>query len=65
MRKRYIPNYYQRNLLRKLHGLTQGSMSVEEYHKEMELAMMRDNLEEDPNIVMAKFINGLNQRLLM
>ncbi|KAL4272683.1 hypothetical protein GQ457_13G015320 [Hibiscus cannabinus] len=44
MRKRFIPTHYHRELLRKLQNLTQGSMSVEDYFKEMELAMIRANI---------------------
>ncbi|GKV46463.1 hypothetical protein SLEP1_g53444 [Rubroshorea leprosula] len=41
-------------------GLTQGSKSVEDYHKEMEIAMVRVNVEEDREAAMAWFLHGLN-----
>ncbi|GKU93032.1 hypothetical protein SLEP1_g6670 [Rubroshorea leprosula] len=41
-------------------GLTQGSKSVEDYHKEMEIAMVRANVEEDREATMARFMHGLN-----
>ncbi|KAL4379037.1 hypothetical protein GQ457_02G026240 [Hibiscus cannabinus] len=41
-------------------GLKQGSRSVEDYFKEMEMAMMRANIEEDREATMARFLNGLN-----
>ncbi|GKV50463.1 hypothetical protein SLEP1_g57164 [Rubroshorea leprosula] len=41
-------------------GLTQGSKSVEDYHKEMEIAMVRVNVEEDGEATMARFLHGLN-----
>ncbi|GKU99800.1 hypothetical protein SLEP1_g12592 [Rubroshorea leprosula] len=41
-------------------GLTQGSKSVEDYHKEMEIAMVRANVEEDREATMAWFLHGLN-----
>lgn len=47
MRWRFIPNRYYRDLFQKLQHLTQGSKSVEEYHKEMEIAMIRANIEEN------------------
>ncbi|KAJ4710334.1 Mutant gag-pol polyprotein [Melia azedarach] len=47
MRRRFIPNHYYRDLYRKLQGLVQGFMSVEDHYKEMEIAMIRANIEED------------------
>ena len=47
LRKRFVPNHYYRDLHLKLQSLKQGSKSVEEYHKEMEIAMIRANIEEE------------------
>ena len=63
MRKRFIPSHYYRDLYRKLQGLTQGSMNVEDYYKEMEIAMIRANIEEDCEATMARFIGGLNKEI--
>ncbi|RDX68431.1 hypothetical protein CR513_52584, partial [Mucuna pruriens] len=41
MRRRFVPSHYHRDLHRKLQSLTQGSMSVENYYKEMKIAMTR------------------------
>ena len=60
MRRRFIPSHYYRDLFQKLQRLTQGSKSVEEYHKEMEIAMIRANVEEDRETTMARFLVGLN-----
>uniref|UniRef100_A0A2N9GA30 Reverse transcriptase n=1 Tax=Fagus sylvatica TaxID=28930 RepID=A0A2N9GA30_FAGSY len=43
MRQRFVPSHYYRNLYQKLQNLTQGSRSVEDYHKEMEVAMIQAN----------------------
>ena len=64
MQKRFIPNHYHRDLLRKLQGLTQGSKSVEDYYKEMEMAMIRARMEEDDETTMVRFINGLNREIV-
>jgi len=48
-------------LYMKLQGLNQGSRSVDEYFKEMEIAMMRANVIEDREATMARFLNGLNR----
>ena len=41
MRRRFVPNHHYRDFYMKLQGLNQGSRSVEEYFKEMEIAMIR------------------------
>uniref|UniRef100_A0A2N9EK74 CCHC-type domain-containing protein n=1 Tax=Fagus sylvatica TaxID=28930 RepID=A0A2N9EK74_FAGSY len=38
-----------------------GIGSVEDYHKEMEVAMIRGNVEEDREATMARFLSGLNR----
>jgi len=63
MRKRFIPSHYYRDLYRKLQTLTQGSMSVEDYYKEMEIAMIIANVEEDREATMARFIGGLKKEI--
>ena len=44
MRARFVPTYYNRDLFKKLQLLKQGTKSVEEYYKEMEIAMIRANV---------------------
>lgn len=40
MRRRFVPSHYYRDLYQKLQSLRQGSRSVEDYFKEMEIAMI-------------------------
>ena len=61
MKKRFVPSHYYRALYKKLQGLEQGNQSVEEYYQEMKKAMVRANVEEDPNETMERFMQGLNQ----
>ena len=63
MRKRFAPTYYYQELYNKLQNLRQGNRSVEEYYKEMEVAMARVNIEEDPDATMARFLAGLNREI--
>ncbi|XP_042972946.1 uncharacterized protein LOC122304748, partial [Carya illinoinensis] len=63
MRRRFVPSHYYRDLYQKLQNLTQGSRSVEDYHKEMEVAMIRANVEEDREATMARFLCGLNREI--
>ena len=63
IRKRFVPHHYYRGLYQKLQRLNQGSKSVEEYYKEMEVAMIRANVEEDREATMARFLHGLNREI--
>ena len=36
---------------------------MEEYYKEMEMALVRANIEEEPEDTMAHFLNGLNPEI--
>jgi len=56
-----VPNHYYRDLYLKLQGLNQGYKTVDEYHKEMEIAMIRANVVKDREATMARFLNGLNR----
>ncbi|KAK4601729.1 hypothetical protein RGQ29_011031 [Quercus rubra] len=61
MRRWFVPSHYYKDLYQKLQSLTQGYRNVDDYHKEMEIAMIRANVEEDREATMARFLNGLNQ----
>jgi uncharacterized Zn finger protein len=41
--------------------ITQDNKSVEEYQKELEVAMIRVNVNEDEEVTMSRFLNGLNR----
>ena len=63
MRKRFVPSYYYRELYQKLQSLRQGNWSVDEYYKEMEVEMIRENVKEDQEATMARFLAGLNREI--
>lgn len=63
MRKRFISAYYHRELHNKLQTLSQGSMTAEDYYKEMEMAMMRADIREDSEATMARFLRGLRAEI--
>ena len=46
MRRHFIPSHYYREFYQHLQNLTQGSKSVEDYHKEMEITMIKANIKE-------------------
>ncbi|KAL4312258.1 hypothetical protein GQ457_01G018050 [Hibiscus cannabinus] len=60
MRKRFVPTHYHRDLFQRLQSLTQGNRSVKDYYKDMEIAMICANVEEDRKATMARFLAGLN-----
>ena len=63
MRKRFVASHYYWGLYQKLQSLTQGNQSVEDYYKEMEIAMIGVDVEEDREATMACFLNGLNREI--
>jgi len=60
MRRRFVLSHFHRDLHNKLQRLIQGSKSVNEYHKEMEAALIRANINEERKATMARFLHGLN-----
>ena len=61
MRTRWVPPYYQRELLQKLQHLRQGKNSVEEYYQELQTGLIRCGLVEDNEAMLARFMGGLNK----
>ncbi|KAH1209551.1 hypothetical protein GmHk_15G044055 [Glycine max] len=58
MRKRYVTTSYSRTMRQKLQRLSQGSLTVED--KEMEMALVRANIEEDTKAVHDGFTNKIS-----
>src|SRR3954464_784704 len=63
MRTRWVPPYYQRELLQKLQRLRQGKNSVEEYYQELQTGLIRCGLVEDNEAMLALFMGGLNKEI--
>ena len=63
MRRRFVTPHYYRDLYNRLQGITQGSRTVEEYYQEMEMAMTKANVDEDPEATMARFLGGLRKEI--
>ncbi|WP_386263595.1 retrotransposon gag family protein, partial [Xanthomonas translucens] len=61
MRDRFIPKEYKRTTYQKLQKLYQGSLSVDDYFKEMERLMTRAEVLESDEATMARFISGLHK----
>jgi len=56
-----VPSSYHRVLLSKLQDLTQGSNSVDQYYRELEMALIRVNIDEDENALIVRFLKGPNR----
>ncbi|KND56782.1 hypothetical protein BVER_02277c [Candidatus Burkholderia verschuerenii] len=63
MRKRFVPNYYIRDLFNQLQRITQGNRSVSDYNREIEVALTRLQIDEDPEAAMARFLGGLKREI--
>jgi hypothetical protein len=63
MRARFVPKHYHRDLFDKLHNLRQGNLSVEDYYREMEKAMIRVNIYEDEEQSISCFMSSLHHNI--
>ncbi|XP_019235260.1 PREDICTED: uncharacterized protein LOC109215615 [Nicotiana attenuata] len=63
MRKRFVPSHFQRDLQLRLQTLKQGTMTVDEYFKAMDMAMIQANCMEEEEATMARFLNDLNREI--
>jgi hypothetical protein len=63
MQARFVPSYYARDLINKLQQLKQGAKSVEEYYQELQIGMLRCNLEKREDAAMSRFVAGLNHEI--
>ena len=62
MRDRFVPPNYVRSLYDKLQNLRQGTMTVDEYYKEMELILQRARVREEAEQTMQRFLSGLHTK---
>ena len=55
LKERFVLSYYGRDLHNKLQRLIQGNMSVDEYYKEMDISLIRAQIEESQKATMERF----------
>ena len=63
MRRRFVPSSYRRDLHNRLQVLSQGTRTVDEYYKEMELLLIHAQIREDDESKKARFLHGLNAEI--
>ena len=63
MHTRWVPPYYQCELLQKLQRLRQGKNYVEEYYQELQTGLIRCGIVEDNEAMLARFMGGLNREI--
>jgi len=63
LRERFVSSYYGRDLHNKLQRLIQGNKSVDEYYKEMEISLIRAQIEESQEATMVRFLHGLGREI--
>ncbi|RDX80711.1 hypothetical protein CR513_38709, partial [Mucuna pruriens] len=63
LRERFVPLFYTRYLYNKLQRLYLGSKSIEEYLKEMNVAIIKAHVVESQEATMARFLHDLNKEL--
>jgi hypothetical protein len=56
-------SYYACDLINKLQQLKQGARSVEEYYQELQIGILRCNLEEREDAAVARFFTSLNHKI--
>ncbi|XP_013639540.1 PREDICTED: uncharacterized protein LOC106344776 [Brassica oleracea var. oleracea] len=61
MRRQFVPTHYHCDLHQKLRRLLQGTKSVEDYYQEMEILMIKADVDEPNDATMARFISGLHR----
>lgn len=61
MRRRFVPEHYHCDLHQRLRRLIQGTKSVEDYFQEMEILMIKADVDETLEATMARLLAGLNR----
>ena len=61
MRRRSVTAHYHRDLHHRLRRLLHGTKSVEDYHQEMEILMIKADVDEPMDATMAQFLSGHNR----
>ncbi|RDX90718.1 hypothetical protein CR513_27386, partial [Mucuna pruriens] len=61
LRSQFVIASYTKDHYNRMQCMYQGSKSVEDYHRDMEVALTRANILEPNKATMAHFLHGLNR----
>ena len=59
MRLRFVPPHFRKDLMLKLQRFQQGTLSVNAYFKELETLLLKANMKESEEALIARFVSGL------
>jgi len=62
LKKRFLPPYYPQDNYSQLHNLTQGSMSIEDYTREIEKLLSKCYFQELKDQTVVTYLSGLDPR---
>lgn len=63
MRKKFVLRHFKRDLFQRLQHLSQDSKIVEDYYKEIDLTMIKGEVEKDEEATMSRIMGGTNQEI--
>jgi len=63
MRDRFVPPHFRKDLLLKLQRLHQGTLSVDDYFKELDMLLIKVDMHESDEAKMARFVSGLRREI--
>lgn len=63
-RKCFVPSHYFHDLYQKLQSMAQGNCTAEDCYKDMEMVMLRADMEKDYEATMARFLSGLRPEIV-
>ncbi|XP_070049344.1 uncharacterized protein [Nicotiana tomentosiformis] len=63
MKKRFVADYFQEDILSKFYTLRQGSKNVDEFFEEFEKTRLRANFYDREDLIVPRFLAGLNKEI--
>ena len=58
---RFMPPHFRKDLMLKLQRFQQGTLSVDAYFKDLEMLLLKVNLKEREEAMIARFVSGLRR----
>jgi len=61
MRLRFVPPHFRKDLMLKLQRFQQDMLSVDAYFKELEMLLLKVDIDESEEAKIARFVSGLRR----